>query len=145
MKKIIIILLIIAGLVYFGPDILEKFREKEQTLTINEVVLKLEIANTRQEKEDGLSDRRDLAEDRAMLFVYNKEGRYGIWMKNMRISIDVIWFDSNLRVVDLVEGLTPETFPDIFAPREPAKYILETNAGFIKDVNIHFGDIAVIK
>ncbi|TSC60921.1 MAG: hypothetical protein G01um1014107_193, partial [Parcubacteria group bacterium Gr01-1014_107] len=67
-----------------------------------------------------------------MLFVFDASAKWAFWMKDMKLDVDIIWISENLRVVDIKEEIKPETFPQIFEPREEAKYVLEIPAGFSK-------------
>jgi len=143
MRKI----LIIAVILFVAYSIFQYLPKSEQTniyLRIGEKEITAEIARTRAEKERGLSGRDGLAEDRGMIFLYNEEGYYDIWMKDMRFSIDIIWLDSEWKVVDIKRNALPESYPDIFTPIKPAKYILEVNAGFVKENSITINSAAIL-
>ncbi len=58
----------------------------------------------------------------------------------MQFSIDIIWISEDLKVVDIKEEATPESYPESFAPKEGAKYVLEVGAGFSKLNNLKIGD-----
>lgn len=88
----------------------------------------------------GLSGRDKLDENAGLLFVHDGPGIYGIWMKDMRFPIDVIWLDEDYRVVDMAENVEPDSFPKIFEPSPPALYILEVNTGFAERNGIETGD-----
>ena len=47
----------------------------------------------------------------------------------MNFNIDMIWLDSDKRVVSIEEDVSPDTYPDKFCPDTPAKYVLEINSG----------------
>ena len=102
--------------------------------------LKIEIADTLEERIKGLSGRESLNENAGLLFVHSEPGIYGIWMKDMLFAIDVIWLDSEYRVVDMAHHVRPDSFPEIFEPSGLALYILEVNAGFAKRNGIEIGD-----
>src|SRR5512138_3154745 len=51
----------------------------------------LELARTPQEKGRGLSNRPGLAEGNGMAFVYEAPQSIGIWMKDMRFPLDILW------------------------------------------------------
>jgi len=61
-----------------------------------------------------------------MLFVYGADGDHRIWMKNTRISLQVIWIDSDFRVISLLtlKPCVSETCA-VFSGRRPSRYILE--------------------
>ena len=75
-----------------------------------------------------------------MLFKYDEPGIYGIWMKDMKFAIDVIWLDGGYRVIKIAENVRPDSFPKVFEPNQPALYVLEVNAGFAARNGIKAGD-----
>jgi hypothetical protein len=86
----------------------------------------------------GLMFRQRMGKDTCMLFIFQREARQGIWMRNMRFPIDILWLDSSKKVVDFVEAAMPAS-RRIYAPEKDAKYVLETNAGFIRRNRIKKG------
>lgn len=107
----------------------------------NPVSLKVEIADTPEERVKGLSGRESLDENAGLLFIYDEPGIYGIWMKEMKFPIDAIWLDGNYRVVDIARDVQPDSFPKVFEPSKPAKYILEVNASLAERNSIEIGDL----
>ena len=79
----------------------------------------------------GLMFRPSLPADRAMLFVFEEPGFHGIWMKNCRFPIDILWLDASLTVVHLAEAVPPCTTPECpsYQPLRKASYVIEMNAG----------------
>jgi uncharacterized membrane protein (UPF0127 family) len=102
--------------------------------------LQLDVARSPEKKRRGLSDRRTLAANEGMLFLYEKPGRYGFWMKDMDFPIDIIWLDKDNRVVGLKREARPESFPETFRPDKSAKKVIEVVSGFTKTENINLGD-----
>jgi len=109
-------------------------------IQIGDVTLQVEIADTQEKKEKGLSNRESLHEDRGMLFLFEKPGRYGFWMKEMNFAIDIIWIDKDKSIVEITENVDPKTFPKIFYAKETVQYIIETQAGWAKVNEIQLGD-----
>jgi uncharacterized membrane protein (UPF0127 family) len=101
----------------------------------------LELATTTSEQEQGLSYRKSLANNSGMLFIFPDEEEQDMWMKDMHFSLDMIWFDKNFTVIDIKENATPESYPNIFSPRQKAMYVLEVNAGFVAKNKIKIGDV----
>jgi uncharacterized membrane protein (UPF0127 family) len=77
-----------------------------------------------------------------MLFVFDENGQWGIWMKDMHYPIDILWLDQSKTVVDMVENVSPATYPAIFKPKAPARYVLELAAGSIAKTSIVVGSQA---
>jgi len=98
-------------------------------LEIEGVKIKAEIAQSPEERKQGLSERENIEQNSGMFFVFENEGHHGIWMKDMNFPIDIIWIDESLNIVHIAESVSPETFPEVFSPPIPARYVLEVNAG----------------
>ncbi len=120
----------------------EEIKENNQTLFVGDTVIKIEIADTKQKRQQGLSGRSFLEPENGLLFVFDKLDFHGIWMKNMRFPIDILWFDADLRIVDIKKGAQPQSYPEIFYPQEPALYVLEVNTGFSEENSITVGEKA---
>ena len=100
----------------------------------------VEIADEPEEQRKGLSGRDALAPGNGMLFVFDRDDTYGIWMKDMRFAIDVLWVVEDGTIVDIRERVTPETYPDVFSPKVPARYVLEVPADFVDLYGVRIGD-----
>ena len=109
-------------------------------LLIGDKTISVEIADTVRERMLGLSGRVSLSSDTGMLFVFDEPGKYGIWMKDMNFPIDILWLDNLYTVVDIQKNVSPETFPEVFVPENPALYVLEMNAGAVDEYNVKIGD-----
>jgi uncharacterized membrane protein (UPF0127 family) len=94
-------------------------------------VLDVEVMVSDQDRAMGLMFRRSLAEDKGMLFVFEWSGFHGIWMKNCRFPIDILWLDQERRIVHVTEGAEPcKSDPcPTYEPLRRASYVLELNAG----------------
>ncbi len=93
-----------------------------------------DLAKTEEERTQGLMFRNTLNDDQGMLFVFEQEGLYSFWMKNMNFAIDILWLDRQKRIVHLEHNVPPckkEPCPS-YAPLVPAKYVLEIKAGNIE-------------
>jgi uncharacterized membrane protein (UPF0127 family) len=113
---------------------------KNTTVTFRNAVVNADVADTESLREKGLSGRASLPERRGMWFVYQKDGIYSYWMPDMYFPIDIIWFDGNLRAVYLQENATPESYPHVFTPNVPARYVLEVPKGFVQKNGVLLGD-----
>jgi uncharacterized membrane protein (UPF0127 family) len=79
----------------------------------------------------GLMFRPSLPLDRGLLFVFDDLDFHGIWMKNCRFPIDIVWLDEERRVVHVAEAVPPckaEPCP-VYQPMKKAAYVVEINAG----------------
>jgi uncharacterized membrane protein (UPF0127 family) len=102
----------------------------------------IETVEEESQRIKGLSGRESMEESKGMLFKFEQEEYWSIWMKEMLFPLDIIWLDQNLVVVDLKENVSPETYPSSFSPQKPAKYVLEINAGLCEKYQIKINDQA---
>jgi uncharacterized protein len=98
------------------------------------------IADTDALRIQGLSGTMALPRDHGMLFVFNQSDIHGIWMRDMQYSLDIAWLDEEKRIIHLVSHVAPESYPAIFQPERPARYVLEVAAGTLESANISLGD-----
>lgn len=114
---------------------------------INDVVIPVEIAEGMRAVQKGLSGRPSLNAENGMLFLFSSPARYRFWMPDMRFPIDIIWIN-NETVVDISHDV-PNNFnllnPHFYRPKEPARYVLEVNAGFARKKGIEIGSAALFK
>jgi len=114
----------------------------DKFFVVGDAKLKLIVLDTEEKRVKGLSGMESLPDDKGMLFIFDKPDYYGIWMKDMNFSIDIIWFDEKFQVVDYISNVSPDTFPNVFRPKDEAKYVLEVNSGFIQKYGIKIDDQA---
>ena len=107
----------------------------------------IEKAKTYFEKTKGLMFRKNLDQNKGMLFVFDKEDIYSFWMKNTLIPLDIIWIDGNNKIVFISEDNRPceVFFCPIIKSAQKARYILELNAGASKKIGLKIGDAASIE
>lgn len=106
----------------------------------------VELARTQAERETGLMNRKKLGKNSGMLFIFDTEGIYPFWMKNTLIPLDMVWIDANKKVVFIKENAEPcqgSVCPSI-SPDAKAKYVLEINAGIVKNTGLKIGDLVEI-
>jgi uncharacterized membrane protein (UPF0127 family) len=135
---IIILLIFTVGISFFSKEFLTK---KSFLILNNFEKTKIEVilAKTETERTRGLSGSKMLEKNHGMLFIFPNSDRHGFWMKEMNYPIDIIWLDENYSVIDTKENAEPNSYPEIFAPKLPAKYFLEVPAGFSLEKNIKIG------
>lgn len=129
MKKALIIfgiVIIIAAMILFFRNMRPK-----ASAQIGDVALELEVVRTTIERQEGLSNRDSLPENRGMLFIFDKPDYYSFWMKNMKFPIDIIFINGE-RVVTIHKNVKPKAADSdslpLFTSKEPADKVLEINA-----------------
>jgi len=101
-----------------------------RTITTGGVSVAVEVADTEALRERGLSGRSDLQSGKGMLFVFDTDGLWNIWMKDMQFPIDIVWADVDGKVITIASNVAPDTYPKSFFPSAPARYVVELPAGF---------------
>jgi len=90
-----------------------------------------ELAVTDEERAKGLMFREKILPEQGMLFVFEIEDIHAFWMKNTLIPLDMLWLDSERRVIH-IEANVPACKEDpcpSYGPQWPARYVLELKAG----------------
>ncbi|MBI3190641.1 DUF192 domain-containing protein [archaeon] len=105
-------------------------------------IVLVEIANDPISYERGLMGRENLDKDSGMLFIFDDEIYRSFWMKNTLIPLDIIFVSSNYTIVDMKENFMPcDSDPcQTYSSKNPAKFVIEVNAGYVKDHEIEIGD-----
>ncbi len=114
---------------------------------LRDTCLNVEVADTEEERSRGLQNRTSLPEGEGMLFVFPSEGIYRFWMKETFISLDMIWLDSQRRIVGIATDVPPcqqDPCPQ-YGPSAQALYVLEAGAGYAGRLGLKAGDQAVFK
>jgi uncharacterized membrane protein (UPF0127 family) len=94
-------------------------------------VLQAELMIKDEDRMMGLMFRPSLPSERGLLFVFDDLDFHGIWMKNCRFPIDIVWLDEEHRVVHVAESVPPckaDPCP-VYQPMKKAAYVVEINAG----------------
>lgn len=104
-------------------------------------VLQSEVMVKDEDRAMGLMFRPSLAPDRGMLFVFAQPDFHGIWMKNCRFPIDIVWLDEDKKVVHVTPKVPPCTADPCpsYQPMRKAAYVVEMNAGAAKREKVALG------
>jgi uncharacterized membrane protein (UPF0127 family) len=97
-------------------------------------VLQTEVMVKDEDRQMGLMFRPSLPLDHGMLFLFEQPDFHGIWMKNCKFPIDILWLDQDKKVVHLAEAVPPCTAKEdkdcpVYSPLRRASYVVELNAG----------------
>ncbi len=104
------------------------------------VEVQAEIADDNAERQRGLMERTELAEDAGMLFVFDREQPRSFWMRNTLIPLSIAYISADGRIVDIQDMEPLDDEPPSYASAEPAKYALEVNQGFFAERGVEVGD-----
>lgn len=108
------------------------------------VSFEIELAITAEQRATGLMFRENLADNHAMLFVFQDQNFRNFWMKNTKIPLDMIFLDNDLKVVHIIHQALPcESEPcQVYYSQLPAQYVLEIKADLAKQKRLQIGDQA---
>lgn len=95
--------------------------------------LKVELAETPEERERGLMFRTALGPEEGMLFVFDSDAGLSFWMKNTFVDLDMAWLDASGKVTVLHENV-PRSRPgmgdaEVATRSGRGLYVLELAAG----------------
>jgi len=107
----------------------------------NNSCVNVELPATSEEMEMGLMNRANLPESDGMLFIFDEECVHKIWMKNMFISLDVIWLDSKGTIIHIDKNIMPcNGYCQPFGPELYSKFVIEVNGSYTDKYSINIGD-----
>lgn len=99
----------------------------------------VEIAETPDQRAQGLMFRQELAADAGMLFLFGGSEVRAMWMKDTYIPLDMLFIDERGEIVRIEERTVPHSLRAI-ASGKPVSAVLELNAGTASRLKIGPGD-----
>ncbi len=89
-----------------------------------------EIADTGPRQAKGLMFRKDLDEDKGMLFVFDLAFMQRFWMMNTSLPLDIIFIGEDKKITNIEEADPCGIIPcKLYNSTDNAKYVLEINQG----------------
>jgi uncharacterized membrane protein (UPF0127 family) len=137
MRKIIFLLsvLLLCGIIFLG------LKQDKLVISIDGKEISTIVVSDDATREQGLGGMESLPENTVMLFIFDSPDKYGIWMKDMRFSIDIVWLDEAGKIVWLENNVSPDTYPKVFFPPEKSLYTIEAKPGFIEQNQLVVGKV----
>src|SRR5690606_17268095 len=94
----------------------------------------------------GMMFRKTFPEGRGMLFIHSKPGKYPYFMYQVEIPLDIVWMDSNRRVVEMHDNVPPCTNAKAsecptYGGNAEAMFVLELPAGYARKHGIRDGEV----
>jgi len=118
--------------------------QSKVTLYLGDGVFDATIANTQPAREKGLGGVSDLKPNQALILAFASDDKWPIWMKDMKVPIDIIWLDKDKKVIYIVKNASPDTSTDvIYTPKTDARYVVEVPSGTVESKTIRTGRAAV--
>lgn len=146
---ILLVFLALAAFFFWRPFLHRQETGERAQVNIKGVTLLVEVARDPAAQSRGLSGRESIPEFGGILFLFDTPGDYEIWMKDMKIPIDILWL-RNGRVVDLEERVPPapagsdEANIPLYRPDARADTVLEVRSGFASRFAVRIGDAVSI-
>ena len=111
------------------------------TVAIGGETINLEVAKTPAQQALGLMYRTFLADDRGMLFPFDPPRPVSFWMKNCRISLDMLFIRDGVvqAIISDVPPCTAEPCPT-YGPDVPIDAVIELRAGRAAELGLEAGD-----
>jgi uncharacterized membrane protein (UPF0127 family) len=100
--------------------------------------LKVEVAASEPQLQQGLMYREKLGKNDGMVFVFGEVGYHSMWMKNTLIPLSVAFVDEKGEILNILD-MAPQTL-DSHTAAGPARYAIETNKGWFAEKKIKAGD-----
>jgi len=133
MKKFFLTLLIVLSVPLAGAQSLPLLE-----LTAGFHRIEAEVAAHNAARMQGLMQRKAMAAQHGMLFVFDQDAQHCMWMKNTFLPLSVAFLDAQGRILN-IEDMQPHTEDNHCAAR-PARYALEMNIGWFAQRGIKRGD-----
>jgi uncharacterized protein len=89
-------------------------------------------------RNEGLMDVRELPENSGMLFIFEDEEPRSFWMANTPLSLDIFYLNNDQEIIRIHQNTQPYS-ENNFTSELPARYVIETNAGFAVRYDIKEG------
>ena len=95
------------------------------------------------DRQTGLAAFDSLPHDEGMIFRCLPPSELGIWMKNMKFDIDVIWLDETNAITHLERKISKDSYPTQYKnpTSAPSTYLIELPKGSVDDLSLKIGDI----
>jgi uncharacterized protein len=106
------------------------------------VLIKVEVAQSAEQRSRGLMFRESLPADSGMVFLFFERSRGGFWMKNTRIPLSIAFFGESGKILDILdmEPCRADPCPS-YTPDSAYFGALEVNQGAFEEWGISEGDV----
>ncbi len=120
---------------------IEQINFPRGTISLDGKFLEVQIADDNERRTRGLMFQEQLGYDEGMIFDFERDGVYSLWMPNMQFPLDILWFDSEGHVVHIEENVPPCNTAKMPCPTVKnsgtlAFYVLELAAGYVQMFDI---------
>ncbi|EAU66955.1 DUF192 domain-containing protein [Stigmatella aurantiaca] len=111
--------------------------------------VEVEVAATPESRARGLMWRKEMASGKGMLFLFPDEEVQSFWMRNTLIPLDMLFINSKMQLVGIIERAVPRTL----TPRSvglPSQFVLEVPGGWcqsmgvVKGITVEFEGVSTL-
>lgn len=134
MIRILYFLIVIVG----TANAQDKMEFGNIAITVNQIALEVEYADTIALRNRGLMFRKSLCEDCGMLFRFSHAKPASMWMKNTFIPLDVAFVKTNGVIID-IKAMQPHDLTPVGSSGN-VLFALEMNQGWFTKKGIKVGD-----
>lgn len=137
LSKRLAFLVILLNLITVTPSMAVPAQLAKITLTINKQLLNVEVANTAEQRQQGLMFRKKLAMGQGMLFDFKEEVMPCFWMKNTDIPLSIAYINSKFQITQ-ISSLKPQDLTPVCS-QIITRYALEVPQGWFEKQGITQG------
>ncbi|GAB5467032.1 MAG: hypothetical protein Kilf2KO_00620 [Rhodospirillales bacterium] len=140
MKPLVIVCLLLFGLASAAGAV--DFARSEAVIETQDAKryrVDIEIAETDEQRAQGLMFREELAADAGMLFLYPSPRVIQMWMRNTLIPLDMLFLDDQGRVLVTADNAVPGS-EVVISSFVPAMAVLELPGDAIERLGLKVGD-----
>jgi hypothetical protein len=130
--------LLLALLLTLGVSVASAQQLPMMELTAGFHRIEAEVAANNAARMQGLMQRKSMATQRGMLFVFDRDAQHCMWMKNTFLPLSVAFIDETGKILN-IEDMQPHS-EDNHCAAKPARYALEMNVGWFSQRGIKRGD-----
>ena len=94
------------------------------------MIISLELADTALKRAQGLMERKALAKNSGMLFIFPRKSRQSFWMQNTYIPLDIAFLDDDGAIFQ-IEQMYPHS-TRFTSSNKPCKFAVEMNEGWFE-------------
>jgi uncharacterized membrane protein (UPF0127 family) len=135
-----VVLIIIASAILFITSKLQP----TIPLYLGSGVFDAKVAYTQDERDKGYAGIETIPNNQALILAYASDGKWPIWMKDMKVSIDIVWMSSDKKVVFITKNASPDGGEKaVYVPSTNARYVIELPAGTVANDAIAVGRSAI--
>jgi len=107
-----------------------------------------ELALTSDQRYQGLSDRKSVAEDGGMVFAFRYPQELGFVMRRCYVPIDILYLDSEgkvvsthqMQVIEPIGGLKWQNPVSGYPSNGPSQFAVEIRGGLLDELSVNPGD-----